>query len=175
MAGEGRRMTRSSPPIGAAALAMALAACTVGGPERRPALSPSAEAGAAICAPDGRMAWGRVDAEAGYGPAQGLAALAACPDLAPAAREAAEDAFLAGHALGRAAYCAPDNARALGQRGAAATLDCPDEMQAAFDAAYAQGRAAPRPGPWKPAIRPLLTVTVGSDGADVGGGVGIAF
>lgn len=170
---DGMRPMRLTPT--ALALTLCLAACAVGGPAPRSALSPSAEAGAEICAPNQRTAWGRIDAEAGYGPRQGLAALAACPGLDPDQLEAAEDRFLAGHALGRAIYCSPDNARALGQRGAAATLDCPAEMQAAFDAAYAEGRAAPRPGPWKPAIRPIVTIGVGSSGTDIDGGIGISF
>ncbi|MEM1313884.1 MAG: DUF2799 domain-containing protein [Pseudomonadota bacterium] len=168
-------MRVSIPLLRAAALCGALAACEVGGPSPRSPLSPSADAGSALCAPERRGAWGRVDAEVGYGPDQGLAALAACPGLSAADLEAAEDAFLAGHALGRAAYCAPDNARALGQQGAAVTLDCPPQMQAAFDAAYLDGRAEPRPGPWKPAIRPIVTIGVGSSGTNVDGGIGIAF
>ncbi|MEM6441743.1 MAG: DUF2799 domain-containing protein [Pseudomonadota bacterium] len=159
-------------PLMAAAL---LAGCAAPAPSGREPLSPSAEAGRELCASDRRTAWGRVDAQAGYGAAQGLALLAACPGLSGERLDAAEDAYLAGHDQGRAAYCSPLNARSLGRRGLAQTLDCPEALQPEFDAAYAEGKADPRPRPWKPSLRPLLSVSIGSAGPRVGGAVGVTF
>ena len=77
----------------AAGLALLAAACAPGPEAARPD----------ACAAADRRAAGLADALAGRGPSGGLAEIAACPALAgPAAREAAEDAYLSGHDEGRA-------------------------------------------------------------------------
>lgn len=154
------------------AVILCLASCA-------PAPQEAARAGLAGCAAADWRAEGLADAAAGRAAAPGLARIAACPALGPpAAREAAEDAYLSGHDEGRAAYCAPDAARALGARGAPATLECPPHMEAAFARAYAAGSAerGAGSGAGAPRILPSIGIAVGSrSGVSVGGGVGVTF
>ncbi|MGM0585731.1 MAG: DUF2799 domain-containing protein, partial [Pseudomonadota bacterium] len=129
---------------------LGLAACAPApGPEQRP------------CPADWSAA-GEADARAGRPAERGLAQLGAClaGTSAPALEEA-EDAYLAAHDRGRAVWCSPANARALGRRGAPKTLECPPPLRSAFDQAYAEGRAeaerAPPASPW-PRVRPILSL-----------------
>jgi len=178
----------------AAVLAVLAAAGCAQGPGGDLAVpeSPNAAASASACAPAARLDAGRADALAGREAAAGLAALGLCPGLAGAALDDAQDDYLAGHALGRAEYCAPANAEALGRRGAPATLDCPGPLRAPFAQAYARGAAsggqvaegagaseggaaAGGGGVWTPRIRPTLGVSIGSSGTRVGWGLGVIF
>lgn len=163
------------PLLGAA---LALAGCAA----VAPAPAPGPRLAAADCAARDWRAAGLEAALAGEPAADGLARIAACPALAggPTAREAAEDAFLSGHDEGRAAYCTPENARALARRGARPSLACPPHMEAAFARAWAAERAAPRPGDgggYRPRVTPSVSLGlgIGDGGVRTGLGLGIVL
>ena len=127
---------------------------------------------------------GARDAADGRPARAGLARLAACPQTS----EPAQDAYLAGHAEGLVAYCAPANARMLGRQRREPTLDCPAPFDIPFEAAYAQGLSQPaeaapedelaraeRRG-IQPRINPYFSIGLGSGGwRGAGWGLGISF
>lgn len=169
---------RAALPL-VAALALALAGCSSAPDERRAALSGTG----GDCASVDWNAQGVEDALAGRSPASGLARLSGCPRLADP--DGAQDAYMAGHDEGRAAYCSPENGAWLGRHRSPPTLDCPAPLDGPFQAAYAAGLQAPaealpeeeaprdRPGV---RLRPYLSVGVGSGGwSGASWGIGLLF
>jgi hypothetical protein len=139
------------------------------------ATAPDVEPYAAAACPADPRAAGFADATAGRPVAPGLSHLEAClADAAPEAREAALAAYARGHAHGVQVWCRPENAYELGREGLPRVHACPPEMAEAFETAYRRG-VDDRGRGWPFALRPSLSVGVGSSGTHVGGGVGILF
>lgn len=122
---------------------------------------------------------GQEDALAGLRADEGVEILAACPWPDDAARERAEDVYLAGHARGTAIYCSPPFARELGRKRETPRLSCPPGLEREFREAYARGLQDPaadeEAAGWTPRIRPWLSVGVGTRGTGVSWGLGLLF
>ncbi len=157
------------------ALLLLLASC---------AATPAEEAARALPTPQECAAadWyegGQEDALAGMRADEGTEILSACPWPDDAARERAEDVYLAGHARGTAIYCSPPHARELGRRRETPRLSCPPALEEEFRAAYARGLQDPAADEaaagWTPRIQPWLSVGIGTRGSGLSWGLGLLF
>ncbi len=157
------------------ALLLLLGACAATPPQEEVRALPTPE----DCTAADWYEGGEEDARAGLRASEGLAFLAACPWPDRAAQEQAEDVYLAGHARGTAAYCAPANARELGRRRVTPALACPAPLAEEFRAAYARGLEDPAEedpdSVWRPRVVPSLSVGIGTRGSGVSWGLGVLF